>query len=94
MWEGNAAAIEDRSRDYRDLAGATGTSPGAILKPPALLAGATWTAKTLGPTQPLQIGNAGLLVGKPGAKLLPRAWIIKLFRDCRSENHNILRLLY
>ena len=73
----HAAAIEDRSPRYRDLARTAGTAPTTARQAPACSAAALRTAEAIRPAQPLQIVDACLLVREPGANLLPGARIIR-----------------
>ena len=71
----NPASVEDGSCRDRYFAAATRASPASICRAPAFSLLALWAANPGWPSQPLQIGSARLLVGKPGAKLLPRSRI-------------------
>jgi len=71
----NTATVENRTRCNRHLAPAFRTGPAPIGYPPALGTLAFRAPKSGGPTQLLQVRNTGLLVDKPGEKLLPRSRI-------------------
>src|SRR5664279_4631137 len=86
----NPAAVEDGSCRDRYFATATSTSPAPICSSPALSLLTLWTANPGWPSQLLQIGGTSLLIGKPGAKLLPCSRIGRVnFRGWRNGDHYI-----
>src|ERR1035437_10032400 len=86
----NPAAVENRSCRDRHFTAATGARPAPICCPPTLCALALWAAHPGWPPQLLQIGGTSLLIGKPGAKLLPGSRIRRVnFRSWRISQHDI-----
>src|ERR1017187_2725367 len=86
----NPAAVEDRPCRDRHFTTAARTRPAPICRAPTLCALALWAADPGWPSQLLQIRGAGLLLGKPGAELLPRSRIRRVnFQSWRISQHYI-----